>query len=202
MQKEIEVMRVIRVPPMGKLVVQIGNRRLESIADVQDDGARRRLLTAIGELIGFAGGYERLVEIGVAPPLAVTASPAKVEEETLTAEQEAFLTSLEEELKATIQTAPPPADADVNLAAAQIETPPTPEPEPGPTDMVGEIDAILQKHVARDPHLRDRTIHLEESLYGALQIRVDSNTFEHPNEIEEVPVRKAIKRALQEWESG
>lgn len=204
MRNEIEVMRIIRVPPMGKLVVQVGNRRLESLAEVRDEGIRGRLLAAIGELVSFAGGYETLVDTGVAPPLASGASyvaPGEVEEESLTPEQEAFLASLEEELKATIQAAAPRTDVSLEDATVQLEAPPTPEPNAGPPNLVAEIDEILQKHVARDPSLRERHIHLEQPLAGTLQIRVDSKTYEHPNEIEEEKVRQAIKGALKEWES-
>lgn len=202
MRKEIEVMRIVRVPPMGKLVVQVGNRRLESLAEVSDDGMRRRLVTAIGELIVFAGGYEQLVNRGVAPPPSAAAAgsdkPAARTDETLTAEQEAFLNSLERELKATIQAAPPPVRASLDDVKVELAEPVNPA---GPPNLVAEIDEILQRHLAQDPALKNRSVHLEQPPSGILQIRVDNAYYQHPKEIEDEKVREAIKKALQEWES-
>ena len=70
MQREIEIMRVLRTPPMGKLVVNYSDKRYESISDVPEANVRQLLHAAIGELITFAGGYQQLVDAGVAPPLA------------------------------------------------------------------------------------------------------------------------------------
>ena len=36
MDNEIEVMRVIRVPPMGKLVVEVNGKRYEQLGDVSN----------------------------------------------------------------------------------------------------------------------------------------------------------------------
>jgi hypothetical protein len=206
MRNEIEVMRVVRIPPMGKLVVQIGNQRLKSLAEARDDSARRRLLTAIGELIVFAGGYETLVEAGVAPPLLPSvpgagAGSEELKEETLTPEQEAFLASLEEELKATIESSPPPATSTIEEVEVQLDAPAIPAEEQAPLNLVGEINEILQKYLADDPSLRHRSIHLEQPNAGALLIRVDQKQYHHPREIEEDNVREALKKALQEWES-
>lgn len=203
MRNEIEVMRVLRVPPMGQMVLQVGNRRVAKLADIKDERVRRRLLAAIGELIVFAGGYDTLVEADVAPPLPAKAgSRAAVTEETLTAEQEAFLKSLEDELKATIEGKPTRGTTQLNELDARLEyRAPAPQSAPSSLNLVAEIDEILQRHLDADPALRHRTIHLEQPVDGALQIRVDNRYYEHPKEIEEASVRQAIKQALEEWES-
>ena len=51
MRRELEVMRVLRVPPLGKLVVEVDNVRYENLAEITDEKAKRVLLAAIGELI-------------------------------------------------------------------------------------------------------------------------------------------------------
>lgn len=208
MLKEIEVMRVVRVPPMGKLVVEVRGSRLDSLAEVQNDQIRQRLMTAIGELVSFAGGYQVLLEAGVAPPLQ-TPSPSPAAEdapdEFLTERQARFLDSLEMELKAASRQGSEtgPLDVDTLLEdepVASVEPETTLEPEPT-LNLVAEIDAILQKHLSAEPELADRSIHLEQPPGGVLQVVVDGERYDRPTDIDDPDIRLVLKKALKEWES-
>lgn len=201
MRDEIEVMRVVRVPPMGKLVVQAGNERLESLLETKNEKIKHRLLAAIGELVAFSGGYQVLVDAGVAPPLAAEPAPPEATiEETLNQEQAAFLDQLERELKAN-STAGVVVDAN-QLGDVEVENLVSePEPAEPQLNLVAEIDAILQKHVDANPDLARHSIHLEQPPGDLLRIRVDGKQYEHPNDIEDGNVRQALKQALKEWES-
>ncbi len=222
MRDEIEVMRVIRVPPMGKLVIEAGGERLEKLQEVQSDKVRQRVLAAIGELITFAGGYRALENAGLAPPLEPPQGRAarEAEEEPLTPAQEAFLASLEGQLRGTAEGEPEPTTAQLGPELP----PPVPEPTepagktvepvgeapesagettetPSSVNLVAEIDEILQKHVGATPALAGRSIHLRQVPAGELEILVDGKSHRHPKEIEEKAVRLVIKKALKEWES-
>ena len=48
MKNEMEVMRVWRVPPMGKLVVEFRGSRFETIEEVPEENVRQLILTAVG----------------------------------------------------------------------------------------------------------------------------------------------------------
>lgn len=208
MLEEIEVMRVIRVPPMGKLVVEVAGSRLDSLEEVENGPTRQRLLAAIGELVSFAGGYEELLEAGVAPPLQSPPPEPGMEgasEEFLTEQQARFLDSLERELKAashqSSETGPLDVDAlleDEPLPAQEPQA--TPEPEPT-LNLVAEIDAILQKHLSTDPKLADRSIHLEQPPGGVLQVVVEGERYDRPTDIDDPHIRRALKKALKEWEN-
>lgn len=218
MRDEIEVMRVIRVPPMGKLVIEAGGQRLENLHEVQSDKVKQRLLAAIGELITFAGGYRALENAGLAPPLEPPQGRAarEAEEEPLTPAQEAFLASLEGQLRGTAEGEPEPTTAQLGPELP----PPVPKPTesagktaepfgeagetletPSSVNLVAEIDEILQKHVGAAPALAGRSIHLRQVPAGELEILVDGKSHRHPKEIEEKTVREVIKKALKEWES-
>lgn len=200
MRDEIEVMRIVRVPPMGKLVVEAGSERLESLSQTKNEKVKHRLLAAIGELISFSGGYQVLVDAGVAPPLGpAPASPETTSEEPLNEEQAAFLDQLERELKETNTSIA--AAETVPVHEAELDVASAPEPSEAQLNLVAEIDAILQKHVEADPQLVQRSIHLEQPPGGLLRIRVDGKQYEHPNDIEDSNVRQALKQALKEWES-
>jgi hypothetical protein len=201
MRKEVEVMRVVRIPPMGKLVVDAGPQRLETLDDSSNDQVRHRLLAAIGELVSFAGGYEVLVDAGVAPLLPGSSSATTVPgQETLNAEQAAFLDELERELKATsnsVAPAPSPRLEELEQAPPHASAP---SGDGTAVNLVSEIDTILQRHVQANPGLNGRSIHLEQPAGRALQIRVDGHTYRHPNDIEDDEVRQVLKQALKEWE--
>jgi hypothetical protein len=199
MRDEIEVMRVLRTPPIGKLLVTVGGARLGSLSEVQDPAVRQRLLAAIGELIVFAGGYSQLLEAGVAPPLEAPAS-ARPADAPLTAEQEAFLSSLERELKATVSR----GKGGAGGAASSPNIPmrlESLEEERSTINLVADIDRILQRHLAGEPSLVSRNIHLEQPPDGPLRIRVDNRVYAHPRDIEDATVRHILRQALAEWEA-
>jgi hypothetical protein len=191
MDREIEVMRVLRVPPLGRLEVARGENRYQQLADLTDPAARQLMLAAIGELVVFAGGYEVLVEAGMAPPAARPAAAAPVSD----AEERAqFLARLEQEREATRQA------AQVGPRRAGLLSRPR-AAEPAALDIVNEIDALLQKELAADPTLSQRTVKLTSAPEGGLRIEVDGHAFERPDQIEDPAIRRAIGAALRAWEA-
>jgi hypothetical protein len=198
MRDEIEVMTVIRIPPLGKLVVEAGAARFQSLEEVHEEALRRRLLAAIGELVVFAGGYDRLLVEGVAPPASAPAGQRQAEP-TLTAEQEAFLSSLEQELRATARRGPSriPDARSAEEYNAQLDELIS---DRSPEDVVANINFILQRHLEREPELAGRTIRLEQPPDDALRIRVDDRSYLQPADIEDATIRRVLRQALMEWE--
>ena len=191
MDNEIEVMRVLRIPPRGQLVVQVGENRYERIAEIHDEALGRFLLAAVGELVVFANGYSTLVAAGVAPPL--TRGPAVSQEPyagSVEERQEAFVASLE-------------AQRDHELVSASPEATkksPPPEEEVEPLSIVDQINPLLQKQIDANPELQGRVVHLESEPAGGLLIRVDGQLYERPENIEDIRIRKTIAAALKEWD--
>ena len=196
MDKEIEVMQIIRIPPRGQLVVQVGAHRFERINEIHDEALGRFLLAAIGELVVFANGYSTLVAAGVAPPLARGSaggnkSPAETYSGSVEERQAAFIASLE-------------AQRDLELVSASPEvtkkkTPP-PVEEAEPLSIVDEINPLLQKQIDANPELKGQAIFLESEPTGGLLIRVNGRLYDRPENIEDIQVRKAIAAALREWD--
>ncbi|MCA9971853.1 MAG: hypothetical protein KC425_16630 [Anaerolineales bacterium] len=203
MRKEIEMMRVLRVPPLGKLVIESQGERYEAAAAIPNPQLKQRVLAAIGELIDFAGGYQKLVDAGVAPPLQQPeppAPPAPAVEDGLTPTQRRFLAQLEAErdaLKAKDQGAPLPA------AQTAVRVRPTPEPPAAESpNIVEQIDAILQKHVSAAPELAGQKIRLRQNPAGGLQIEVNGQVYNRPREVQDPAVQRVIKLALKEWDAS
>lgn len=198
MNKEVEVMRVLRVPPRGKLVVEFRGQRYENISEIAEENVKRFLLTAVGELIDFANGYQHLVNEGLAPALApiATAPPAAKEEEALTPAQRHYLEQLEAASVAEkSQRRPPPKSmlfktADLPSASAQALNP------------VQQINHILQNYLDADEELRQRTVYLRQHPAGGVEIFVDGKVYQRPTEIEEPRLQLLIKKAIKEWDSA
>jgi hypothetical protein len=198
MQNEIEIMRVLRVPPMGKLVVNFNDQRYATIDEISEANVRQMLKTAIGELITFAGGYQKLVDAGVAPPLTVAlpaAGSALGENEAA----ERFVDQLErekEELKAAGPKPSPSLLSNLRRRPATNET-----SAHKMLSLVEQVDAILQRHLLADPELAGHKIHLVQDATGGLIIDVDGQRYQRPRDIENPQIQMIIKQALKEWEA-
>lgn len=196
MEQEVEVMRVIRVPPLGKLQVQVGNRRFTTLNEVEDEPTKHRLMAAVGELIVFTDGYEALVTAGVAPPLSTDQADAASVPASMRERQNAFLAELERQRDAARAEA---ASAAGSNAAVE---PIVESPEASSLSIVGQIDRLLQKHLAAKPELSGRSIHLEGDPAGGLRIKIDGRYFQKPSDVEDEAIQQAILSALKEWDAA
>jgi hypothetical protein len=195
MDKEIDVMQIIRIPPRGQLVVQVGEQRFERINEIHDEGLGRFLLAAIGELVVFANGYGTLVAAGVAPPLtkgpsAGQKTPAETYAGSVEERQAAFIASLEAQRDLELVEAAPEISKKTALPVEEIE----------PLSIVDEINPLLQKQIDANPELKGQVVLLESEPGGGLLIRVNGQLYDRPENIEDLQVRKAIAAALQEWD--
>ncbi|MBP7997975.1 MAG: hypothetical protein KA314_20505 [Chloroflexi bacterium] len=193
MRKEMEVMRIFRVPPLGKIVVEVGSNRYLNLDEIPEPEAKRRVVAAIGDLLVFAGGYQRLVDADVAPPLPLNLAganrgplPPLPTTRDLAVTPPRIAAANE---KSTAPVSRPVATGPLNEAASATMM-----------NIAAQIDEILQRHIATIPALSSRVIHLKQSASGGLVIEVDGQSFKRPNEIDDKEVRDVIKRALKEWE--
>jgi hypothetical protein len=201
MRRELEVMRVLRVPPLGKLEVEVNEQRYQNLSEITDEKIRRLLLAAIGELMDFAGGYQTLVDAGVAPAV----SQSVKDEPPLEQRQAEFLARLEQErdaLKAAPPSKPPLAvlggtKMSEEALAAQVAA----AAQKRPLSVAEQIDAILQKHVAATPDMAERSIHLVQNPAGGILIEVDGKKFGKPADIPDPGIQELIKRAVKEWDA-
>ncbi|MCB0011889.1 MAG: hypothetical protein KDE09_07505 [Anaerolineales bacterium] len=200
MDNLLEIMRIMRKPPMGKLIVKIGDSQTTTLDEVRDPKARQRVLAAIGELVSYAGGYAVLEDAGLAPPSQVRSNRRETGGEgELTPEQAQFLESLKE------QPAPEPPSTSTRLATILNRLDNQPEhqeqvPEE-PRSTAEQINVILQDLLLQDDQLRDRRIRLASAVGGGLQIIVDDEVYQRPGQIPDRAVQEIIKTALRKWES-
>jgi hypothetical protein len=197
---DIEVLRVIRKPPMGKLALEVNSVRYDRLSDIPTATIRQRILAAVGDMIVFVDGYDTLVQAGMAPPISGSADDGTNYASSVRERQEAFKTEVARQ------------QYEAQLAASQVQPAPKKVESKAKSDsaedileelsIVEQIDVIFQKYLAQDASIQGITARLESIPEGGLRIRVGSTYYSQPKEIEDDRVRRALTLALKEWESG
>jgi len=77
---------------------------------------------------------------------------------------------------------------------------PSKKGEAAPTTMVGQIDAILQAHLASLP-LEKRGVRLIESPEGGVVVMVGLTKYNGVSEVPDPQVQAMIRAAIAEWEN-
>ncbi|HSH04543.1 MAG TPA: hypothetical protein VLL52_18680 [Anaerolineae bacterium] len=184
-------MSIIRVPPLGKLVVVIDGQRYEDIGDIRDVKQRQRVLTAVGDLVGFVGGYQPLADAGYAPNPAPTGRPASRDESNPT--EEAFLNSLKNKGQAA-----PARDAGNSPSVSSASTAGG-SSSSLPNNIVVEVNAIIQRILDTYPQFAHHDVQVKQSVEGPLLISIDGRYYKRPNDIPDRDLQLIIKMALREW---
>jgi hypothetical protein len=194
---DIEVMKVIRKTPLGKLAVEVNSVQYESLANVPAANVKQAILAAVGDLIVFVDGYDALVQAGMAPPMTGADPSGQPLPSSMSEREAAFRNELARQRY------------EAELAEKAVPEPPKKEPpaelDDGPDveiNLVEQIDTLFQKYLAEDPSLKGRSAGLESVPGGGLRIRVDGKYYSQPKEIKDVKVRQALMLALREWESA
>lgn len=203
MERQIEVLRVVRVPPMGKLVVIVGEARFTRLEEIANPRLKRQILAAVGELVTFAGGYDTIADAGYAPVREPVAATPR-EEPPLSPEQIRFLTELQRQGPPSVSTKElPPLPVTAQLQT-QPESAPLPFAPPvaaaPPGSIAAQINEILVRFLAEEKELRQRDVHLEHTDQGGLRIMVDGRSYERPGQIEDQSVQLILRKALKEWD--
>jgi hypothetical protein len=192
---DVEILKVIRKTPLGKLAVEINSIRYESLEEVRAANVKQTILAAVGDLIVFVDGYDTLVQAGLAPPASGSMASGQPLPPSISEREAAFRTELSRqrlEAELAAQAEPEP-----------VKKEPPPELDDGPDveiNLVARIDALFQKYLAADPALQGRSAQLESDPGGGLKIRVDDTFYSQPKDIADPNVRRALMLALREWE--
>ena len=208
-----EVMRVLRDETSGVLVIEVEGQRYHCLADIRDGRVGRRVVWAIADLLRFAegvplGAVARPASASVGAPspgpqpetvsatLPPTPGPA-VSAEAPTETEEEFLRRLAEGglTEAEEPSAKPAGIGFLRRKAAK----PSPEPTM-PRTFVDEIEDILQEFIRESVVPVEKPAHVHTGLDGSLEIEVDGQIYERPDDVPDPIIRGLIKAAVDEWE--
>jgi hypothetical protein len=200
-----EMMRVLRNPDTGRVMIEVEGRCYEHIREIEDAQVGRRILWAIADLIRFTGGV-------ATNPQAVRSASAAVDWEEGTPAPVPGAGRAWSPPSATSPAAMPSAgDADTSPTANLSKTmraffqrgfspAPSDPAASAPGSFVEQIEALLQKRLqALDPPL-PHEVHIQSGPQQRLQIQVGREVYGSVDEVANPQVRALIQAAVAEWE--
>ncbi len=216
-----EVMRVIRDPEAGRIMVEIDGQRYTHIREIRDAQVGRRVLWAVADLLRFTGGMAANPQaLKSIPPPEEAAAPQPATEIMAQPRQIEPLSGFEPPPafeRPPLSTPPPPA------VSPRPASTPVSEPAPGanvgqtltsffrrgfqpaatttqPSSFIDQIEAILQRRIADLPQPPPFGVHVQSAPDGTLEIEVDRRIYNSPAEVPDPHIRQLIQDAVAEWE--
>lgn len=172
----VELLRVWRDLSDGSLIVEIGGRRFQSLAELRSADLERRFLNAVRDLDGLA---ERRpsptapAQGGKAP----APKPGDPSAPSMT-----------------------PGGMLRQMTRAAMGQAPEPVPEKPEVSIADQIEDLLQERLAGDPAFSQRVIHVKPALDGGVRIEVDGQYYRGVDEVEDEDVRALLMAVVREWE--
>jgi hypothetical protein len=199
-QKPFEVFRVVRMGPMGKLMVEVGGQRYSTIVDIKDGAVGRRVLLAVQELGEFVGPHGAWKLPAMHRQGELAEYPAEREPE-LTVEQQEFLAQLE-------ATSPDGAIEERGAGVVEFlqqKSSPSAQKagaasEPEVKSFVDELEELLQVRMTGRPEMSGRSVHFRSTPEGELRIEVDGREYEAIEDIPDSEIVAELRATISDWE--
>jgi hypothetical protein len=212
-----ELLRLLRHPRTGQLIVEVAGQRYNKLTDVTDKQVGQYILQLVSQLLAFTNGVigtdagVKAVynpKVGKTPPPLVSPQPAtapapaappqaaqpdSVPKPSPEAES-AFLSSLQS------RPLPPEPPSSRGLFGRPSPTPlSSPSILPG-LNLADEINKIAQARLIASPLAAHTDLEITSDLAGGIRIKVNGVIYGSPDEIPSVEVRELIKASIKQWE--
>jgi hypothetical protein len=210
------MLRLLREPQTGRLLVEIGGEQYGKLSDISDRDTGQLVLQLAAHLLAFTNGNIFTQEgMKNLPRPNVGNLPQPPDEESLSGAAVSGSTSQG-------QSAPPEVEAEflASLRTGKISSSPGPagswhrEVETGREQSISsspsagvpglnlahEINEIVKEKLSRSPLARTTRIEITNNLDGSLRILVNNQSYSAPDDIPDEAVRSLIKSSIKEWE--
>jgi hypothetical protein len=167
----VEVMRVWRDLSDGSLIIEMGNQRYRSIAEIKSPDLVRRFTAIVRELASLVSNTRTTGEIPAAPPASMGI------------------------IKAQAESMPRPSVLG-NLG--RQGKPPSISSEP-PSGIANAVEEFLQFKLSTTSQFARRSIHIKPSPNQGIIIEVDGNRYEAISDVEDLEVRDFLSSMMEEW---
>lgn len=175
----VELLRVWRDLSDGSLVVEIGGRRFQSLAELRSADLERRFLNVVRDLDGLA-------ERPPAPP--ASAAPAQGGKAPAPKTDDPSVPSMT------------PGSMLRQMTRAAMGHAPEPVPDKPEVSIADQIEDLLQARIADDPAYEQRSIHIKPAIDGGVRIEVDGTYYDGVGDVEDDEVRALLVAVVREWE--
>jgi hypothetical protein len=226
----VEVMRLLRDRVTGALIVEVEGEKYRTLREIKDGQIGRRVLQTAADLVRFtevmkppertrirqpANSYSAEPSPTASPPapstLALEVAPA-LEQETPVPRTPAppsvereFLQSLADQMREEQGEREKPSLSPIEFfrrgfaarrkADLQSEMPVV-------RNFVEEIEDILQRFVRTYPSFIGKEVHVRTGQDGGVEIQVEEEFYNSPDDIPDPEIRGILKAAIQEWEKS
>lgn len=220
----VELLRLLRHPQSGQLIVEIAGQRFAKLADITDKEMGQYILKLAGHLLAFTTGMivtEAGVKalpapkVGETPQPLITPTPVSQLPDPLTGrprsqpapkapayvpqpapELEAeFLNSLK--AKPAVPEAQPPRRGLFGRSKPAQNEPLVPA-----LNLAGQINDIAHKLLARSPLAATTKLEITSDFSGGIRINVNGHYYASPDEIPHPEVQELIKESIRQWEKS
>lgn len=220
----VELLRLLRDPQSGQLVVEIAGQRYSKLADIVDKEIGQYVLKITAHLLAFTNGMIATdaglkstynPKVGQTPEPLLPPTPIPQLPGPLAHEPSP---SAEKPAPPEPIVPPPPPEAEAAFTAAlrsrprQIEEPPParglfgrPKPAGEPQlmpqlNLAEEINEIVQTRLMASPLAATTKIDISANPGGGIQINVNNKLYSSPDDIPHPDVKQLIKDSIKQWE--
>lgn len=204
-----ELLRLLRDPQSGQLIVEIGGQRYAKLADITDKKIGQYVLKLTAHLLAFTNGVI-VTEAGMKsvykPKLAGVPQPITASADTPPAQSTNQPQSLPSQSKVdplpplpglTLQS--PVSSQPGGLLGRVAQPPPPPSNLPG-LNLAEEINDIVQARLRYSPLAEDNTVEITSDLSGGIRIQVNGRYYTSPDEVPDPDIKRLIQASIKEWE--
>ncbi len=216
-QEPVELLRLLRDPQSGQLIVQIGGQQYHKLTEVADKKIGQFILKLAAHLLAFTNG--RIVteaglksvynpKVGQVPepvvddaPPAETAAP-QIKPGTSQQTQQSQPAPSPQPPPVTPPLSPsPPPESSSSRGLFGI-----PKPSPGLPSMLPainlarEINDIVQNRLLYSPLGQTTKIDIISAPDGGIRINVNGSFYSTPDEVPDPDVKALIKESIKQWE--
>jgi hypothetical protein len=211
----VELLRLLRDPQSGQLIVEIAGRRYTRLADIADKQVGEFILKLAAHLLAFTNGMIATEagikslpapKVGETPlplitpkPTPPTPSPSQSLAPGPSPEVEAaLLASLVQPVKPLAPEPKPKRQGLFGLVK------PAPEAEPllPVLNLAEQINTIAQARLRLSPLAATTKLEITSDPGGGIRIEVNDRFYASPDDILDPQVKALIKESIQQWEKS
>jgi hypothetical protein len=185
----VEVMRVWRDLSDGRLIIQMGDQRYRTLAEIQSQDLARRFAAVVRELWSMVNNAPGRItgSQSAAPDASLMAGAAK----------KPRLGLLNAEAEQPQQPRPGVFKQMARSALGQSSTPKTEEP----AGIANAVEDYLQFKLSSTPQFAERSIHIRTSHDHGVRIEVDGHYYDAIGDVIDPDVREFLFAMMREWEA-